>query len=70
MAAVTILATVGRNPDSRLLVDAQGNLIGTTNDDGTCGRGSTFIMPRTAAGYSTTITLTANTTIWKRRPAT
>ena len=46
----------GAYPFAGLIVDADGNLFGTTNSGGSYGRGTVFEIAKTAAGYAGTPT--------------
>lgn len=48
--------TDGKNPNSNLLADAQGNLYGTTNAGGTGGVGTVYeLAPNGSGGYTETV---------------
>jgi uncharacterized repeat protein (TIGR03803 family) len=46
--------THGANPVSGLIVDANGNLFGTTDNGGSAGKGTVFKIEKTATGYAPT----------------
>jgi uncharacterized repeat protein (TIGR03803 family) len=55
----TFTSTSGGAPWGGLLVDAAGNLFGTTSGDGTHGYGTVFEIAKTASGYASTQTALA-----------
>jgi uncharacterized repeat protein (TIGR03803 family) len=60
MATVTTLYTfgnTGQDPVGGVLIDAAGDLFGTTASGGAGGWGTVFEIPKTSTGYSTLITL-------------
>jgi len=50
----------GANPEAALLIDAAGNLFGTTYAGGTSGYGTVFEIAKTSGTYSSTPTILAN----------
>jgi hypothetical protein len=54
-----LLAPIGGNPNS-VVMDAQGNLFGTTQIGGTNGLGSVFEIANTSTGYASTATVLAS----------
>jgi len=50
----------GKYPYSRLIIDASGDLLGTTSSGGTSGDGTVFEIVNTAGGYSSTPTILVN----------
>jgi uncharacterized repeat protein (TIGR03803 family) len=50
----------GKNPRAGLIMDAAGNLFGTTSSGGANGDGTVFEIARNGSGYASTPTVLAN----------
>jgi uncharacterized repeat protein (TIGR03803 family) len=53
---VSFNSSNGANPESGLIVDANGNLFGTTSGSGAGGSGTVFELVKTGSGYASTPT--------------
>jgi uncharacterized repeat protein (TIGR03803 family) len=58
----------GENPMSSLIADANGDLFGTTQSDGTSGEGTVFEIANTASGYASSPTTLASLDYNNRNP--